>query len=295
MSIVSGLATATGVSSLLNAPRDSNFNLRQQTGEAAPLAAVRRAESRDAQVEGRAATARPVLSAGLSEQVSVAGKQSRDPRYTQFVDAVTALRIDFSEATLTRQRIAELRAAAKEVFKMDDGIPREVKPDIPSPEAAAAEARQQRADVAARRREAAEKAVEADRLEAAENRNEARLAEVRSVADAPDRVAQAPDRRAEPEVRQAPPAREEEQRAAPPPEQKRPDPAPRPEVREPAAEIRQPVDVKAAPPAPPQRPAAAVDTAPVETAEPAVADATAPDAPAPTAPPPETRVPEAAA
>ena len=184
MSIVSGLATATGVSSLLNAPRDTNLTLRQQTGEAAPLAAVRRAEAKDAQVEGRAVTVRPVQSAGVAEQAATPSKQSSDPRYSQFVDAVTALRIDFSEATLTRQRIAELRAAAKEVFKMDDGIPREVKPDIPTPEARAAEARQERAEAAARRQEAAEKTAEADRLEAAVKREEAQAkADARAVDD----------------------------------------------------------------------------------------------------------------
>ena len=52
-----------------------------------------------------------------------------DGKYSRFVDAVQALRLDEAAAAeLTQARVAELKAAAAEVFQIRNGIPREKRP-----------------------------------------------------------------------------------------------------------------------------------------------------------------------
>lgn len=202
MSIVSGLATAPGVSALLNAPRETNASLRSLAADLAPKAAVKRADG-DVKAVKRTESVRPVAGSAKT-QASTASyiRPSNDARYTKFVDAVTALRIDLSEVKLTKQRIAELRQAAKEVFNMDDGVPREVRPDVPSPGALAAEARAEANDRVEATREAAAKSAEADQLEAAIENSAAIAETVRAGDPLPDPIFNAPrpsvEARAEP-------------------------------------------------------------------------------------------------
>ncbi|MEM1298991.1 MAG: hypothetical protein AAGH68_06885 [Pseudomonadota bacterium] len=202
MSIVSGLATAPGVSALLNAPRETNASLRALAVDTASKAAVKRADGAVKTVE-RTESARPVAASSKSQTSTPSyNRPSNDARYTKFVDAVTALRIDLSEVKLTKQRIAELRQAAKEVFNMDDGVPREVRPDIPNPGALAAEARAEAAERAEATRQAAAKSAEADQLEAAIEKSAAIAETVRTSDPLPDPIFNAPrpsvEARAEP-------------------------------------------------------------------------------------------------
>ena len=184
MNIVSGIATASGVSSLLNAPRDSNATLRVVSGDPAPQAALRSAEG-GAGAARRTETVRPVSEPARAEGAPASlRRESSDPRYTQFLDAVTALRVDLSEETLTRQRISELRSAAKEIFNLD-GVPADTAPDPTETgaEAARAEAAQ-RAERADQLRQARAQEAEADRLEAEARRAEADRARAEAAAPA---------------------------------------------------------------------------------------------------------------
>ena len=52
-----------------------------------------------------------------------------NPKYSMFVDAVQALRLDKSSAAeLSPERVAQLKAAAREVFKITGEIPRDLRP-----------------------------------------------------------------------------------------------------------------------------------------------------------------------
>ena len=137
MSIVSGLATATGISTLLNAPRErtaaptSNRGTSDQPGRPSEGAAGRirapgiPAESRVDRI-ARAETAAPLRG----------GAPSGDPRMVRFVEAVQALRLDADTAsTLSPDRLSRLRDAARLVFKVARDIPREVRPTESNPEA----------------------------------------------------------------------------------------------------------------------------------------------------------------
>lgn len=185
MSIVSGLATAPGISALLNAPRDNNLLLRFATGDPAPQATVKRAEG-DGDVAGRAQSVRPVVAQSKAESLQTpVRRESNDPRYTKFLDAVEALRVDLSEANLTRERVSELRAAAKEVFQMEN-VPEDTRPEPGEVQRAEA------IDRAARLREAEAKEAEADRLEAEARRAEGAAAEQKDRAprETPEPVSQ---------------------------------------------------------------------------------------------------------
>ena len=134
MSIVSGLATASGVSPLLNAPRDTN---RDQSATTA--GADLRAVGHDLQGAGKRAgerfVPRPVLQALPTQaQGATAAREHADgSRYARFVDAVLALRLDHDLTYLPRHRAAAVMAAGREIFKMDDGLPKTVRPPEPAP------------------------------------------------------------------------------------------------------------------------------------------------------------------
>lgn len=130
MSVVTGLAAANGVHSRLTGTDEVSKD------------ATYRAKSKGSTFEVEAIKADPTLTriiervASVTNQSDPAQIQGFQPeaapgsgRYSQFVDAVQALRMDKSEASeLTRERVAELKAAAAEVFNMRSDIPKDDSP-----------------------------------------------------------------------------------------------------------------------------------------------------------------------
>lgn len=184
MTIVSGLATATGVSPLLNAPRELDPGARSLP--------VRDAQSVTqvnlSRIASATQTLRPVLgSAGAdSPDTPVNFRPSRDSRYVLFIKAVQALRIDPDQGGLSRAQLADLMQAARDVFMLDDGVPRQVRPPTaPNPAERAAERSAERAELAERRTKARQ----------TQEANEAALAETRRAeSEAALRRTQAADR-----------------------------------------------------------------------------------------------------
>jgi len=126
MSIVSGISTAPGISPLLNAPRETQQTLRiDDTTDAGQLT-----RARPGQITGHPLADRPVSNvtreANAGQHTDI--RQSSDSRYTRFVKAVQALRMDPTDAILDDKRVAELIDAAEGFFLVDDGVPREVQP-----------------------------------------------------------------------------------------------------------------------------------------------------------------------
>lgn len=124
MSIVSGISTAPGISPLLNAPRETQQILRLD----ASAATSQTADS--SKVVDLSTRARPVT--GVAREANSGQFQdirtSTDDRYSRFVKAVQALRIDPTDEILDDRRVAELIEAAEGFFLVDDGVPREVQP-----------------------------------------------------------------------------------------------------------------------------------------------------------------------
>lgn len=58
---------------------------------------------------------------------------SDDSRYVRFVEAVQALRIDPEQTKLPPAQVERMMESAREIFKLDDGIPRPVRPPAPEP------------------------------------------------------------------------------------------------------------------------------------------------------------------
>lgn len=130
MSLVTGLVAAKGVASRLTG-----------TDEISKDAAFR-AKSKGSASESEAIKADPTLTriieriGSISNRSSPVQTQGFQPeaapgniRYSRFVDAVQALRLDKSDAAeLTRERVAELKAAAEEVFNMRSDIPKDESP-----------------------------------------------------------------------------------------------------------------------------------------------------------------------
>ncbi len=135
MNIVSGLATANGISSLLNSSRDALTETRT-LGEPAREQGARRAE-RTPKVAGGQQTQRPVdggAGSGRSQETS-ARKPSNDTRHEQFVEAIEVLRRDETQEPqdLTPERVeAFVDAADKEINEsfVDDGLPTPVEPPL---------------------------------------------------------------------------------------------------------------------------------------------------------------------
>lgn len=130
MSVVSGIATSSGAVTRLNVPgsdkADSTKNIENNVGSASTDAV--RIDKSAARIVERVAS----VSDG-SERVPLTGAKAGltpgDGRYSRFVDAVQALRLDESTAAeLTPERVAELKAAAAEVFNIRSDIPREQRP-----------------------------------------------------------------------------------------------------------------------------------------------------------------------
>lgn len=246
MSVVSGLATASGISPLLNAPRDANTNLRNAAGDTTATAVARKVDDTP-NASRKRAIVRAVEGPGRTEQGvrSEVERPSSDLRFSKFVKALQALRRDYAPQDLSSARVAEIKAAALEIFK-SDGLPAEVRPPAPNAEAAEAERR----EVAARAAERDERAREAARLEAeaVARAEDARRRVAEEIADAGPDVPEAatlPDLPEAAPVTDAPPA--------------------------PALEVPEPAPVKVETPAGPDQPQ---PEAKAETAE------TAPEAPA---------------
>lgn len=184
MSIVSGLATATGVSSLLNAPREGDSGIKP----AADRNTQSVASVNLSRVAASTQTARPVL--GLSypdgPDAPLNFRPSRDSRYVMFVKAVQALRMDPESEGMTRAQMSDLMAAARDIFMLDDGIPKQVRPiDVPD---AVEQAETRAADRA--RAEARDRAKRAEDARRAEHADAARDADVqRQAAENVDRAA----------------------------------------------------------------------------------------------------------
>ena len=130
MSYVSGLAAASGISSALNASGSNsteNGN-RGRVKDSAPEDTGLRIDSGVKRIVERVSKA-----TGSSEPAPLQRSDSNlapgSSRYAQFVEAVQALRLDKADAAeLTPGRVAELKAAAEEVFQMRSDIPREQRP-----------------------------------------------------------------------------------------------------------------------------------------------------------------------
>lgn len=148
MSILSGLATAPGVSALLNAPRDSNAQLRASVGEPATKADLKRPDA-GSRVQS-AETVRPVLQAARGETSAAVSKvvDSRDSRFRQFMKALEALRFGPGDSRADKSRRAELAAEAPMAFGLFDGRPTPVEP-VAGPEDGAADVAAEEPDKAA--------------------------------------------------------------------------------------------------------------------------------------------------
>ncbi len=183
MSVLSGIATAPGLSALLNSPRDANTDLRRATGDVATQVKVRQA-GENPRVSGKRAIERAVAAFSKAEAAQRSAKErpAPDSRYAQFMKAVQALRLDYDLQTLTPDRVADLKAAAREIFMMDDGVPGEVRP-APADPKAAEDQRQEAAAKAAEREDRARDAARRE-AEAAKEAQEAARQEVDTVARA---------------------------------------------------------------------------------------------------------------
>ena len=129
MSIVTGIATAPGISALLNAPRERNPAVDAASGKQAARTSVDGASTQSS--ERGASSERPVqgIERAALARFDAAQGQIKDPRIARFVEAVQALRLtNESAAALAPGRLSDLRAAAKIVFKIENDIPREVRP-----------------------------------------------------------------------------------------------------------------------------------------------------------------------
>ena len=135
MSIISGIATAPGISALLNAPRERNVSLEATSTESRSRGNSE-GETQTARVLGtRPGQAVTGVDRAAIAQASLSRETTNDPRLARFVDAVQALRLNADTASdLTPGRISELRAAAKEVFEYTGEIPRDVRPTDTAPE-----------------------------------------------------------------------------------------------------------------------------------------------------------------
>ncbi|MFK7945608.1 MAG: hypothetical protein AB8B85_22240 [Paracoccaceae bacterium] len=258
MSIVSGLATAPGISSLLNARREASSPMQVAASDLA-IADLSNDGGGGRRSSGGAQTSRPVLASDDAEAIQTPiRRESADPRYTQFIDAVTALRVDLSEEALTRERVAELAAAAKAVFDMD-GVPTDRRPSPGEAVARDNSARAENAERTAERRRTDVRRDESRRAEIAAQREADEIArqQLAAAAASPPKVS-----------------------AAPVPAQARPTEQLQPAVRS-APDIEKVAVADKAPPAPPPDNAS-------EVAKVAVPEK------APAAPPPKAVVPPAA-
>lgn len=132
MYTVSGIATASGVSPLLNAPRDVSNEVRATAGEAARADVVRRKDE-DQRLVTRRETARAIAGpetaerpAPTPERLPAERATDADRRREKFVEAVGALRRDASQdpIEITSDRLRDLREIAERpnvVIKAEPG------------------------------------------------------------------------------------------------------------------------------------------------------------------------------
>ena len=134
MQIVSGIATASGVSPLLNAPRDASTDTRANTGEAARAEVVRRKEL-DQRLVTRRETARPVdgpepldRADRAPDRLPARTSTEADQRRERFVESLNVIRRDAGSepVEITTQRLRQIRELANvtpevlEVARADD-------------------------------------------------------------------------------------------------------------------------------------------------------------------------------
>ena len=134
MSILSGLATATGVAPLLNAPHETKQDIPTQVSSARQSADGSLHKGNDVD---RHNTPRPIYSVEGRPNIQNTGgfAPSNDIRYVRFVEAVQALRMEPTLTPVDKRKVADLLNKATEYFQVNDGVPREVQPLPPKPEA----------------------------------------------------------------------------------------------------------------------------------------------------------------
>ncbi|MEM7212861.1 MAG: hypothetical protein AAF479_13375 [Pseudomonadota bacterium] len=129
MSVVSGIATANGVSSLLNGRFDSASDQKRarDASPSPPGKALRIDASISRIVERMRGGAEVTLPTQSPASGTAIAKGSG--KYMRFVDAVQALRLNTADAArMSPARVEELKEAAKEVFDIRSGVPREQRP-----------------------------------------------------------------------------------------------------------------------------------------------------------------------
>lgn len=281
MPIISGIATAPGISALMTPARDTNADLRNAAGEQSQQAKLTDAADVP-KVSGSRMTERPLLGTSSAPKTGSTPDQSRpigtDSRLKQFVKAVQALRLNQDTATaLTPDRVAQLRAAAREVFKIED-VPRDVRPS-------------ETLSAALKSAETREKADAADRAARAEAENRAAARE-EARAERREVVAKQSEPKPLPKVdnSDATPAPKTEAKSVPTTETAKPvvPEAKDPEIAKPAKEAPPPemaqartldAPERAESPTPAKPDAAAADTpAPNAVDAPAIPEAPAPEA-----------------
>ncbi|MEO1491553.1 MAG: hypothetical protein AAFV19_05295 [Pseudomonadota bacterium] len=133
MSVVSGLSTSNGVSTLLNARREVTTISQAAPGEPARDEAARRAEGVP-RGRGDRLVRRPVLEPAKGEETAETKEQRAGDgsRHTKFLLAVQALRLDQNEISGTSPKLNAMLKAAQEIFMVDDGIPRQVTSSYPA-------------------------------------------------------------------------------------------------------------------------------------------------------------------
>lgn len=129
MLIVSGLTTSNGISVLLNMGSAGRSDPGRGSREIAALA------SDQTKIENRKRIAseapRLVSVEAKPEQTKLPAKQdgAADSRYAKFLLAVQALRLPNIDIATATPRQAQMVKAAREIFMIDDGVPKPVRPE----------------------------------------------------------------------------------------------------------------------------------------------------------------------
>lgn len=162
MSIVSVTASANGIANRVTSAREAASSPELAEKGSRIYAAVRTSSALDSGPRERV-----VVEVQSAERSSLDRPfaPSDDSRYVKFIEAVQALRLDREGTDLTETQIARIMASGKEIFWLDDGIPRDVRPPQPSEAAAKLAASAEAAQVEQSRNEtaAAERQERADR------------------------------------------------------------------------------------------------------------------------------------
>jgi hypothetical protein len=130
MSTVSGLATSSGVSSLLNMKLTDQSTSRAMFGERSALS-LNPPNETDEKREVRVVSGVTSGNPSLDTDVNVARQdQVSTSRAARFLLAVQALNFDENTEVLSSSKKAEIMQAAREIFMIDDGVPKPVRPAV---------------------------------------------------------------------------------------------------------------------------------------------------------------------